>query len=101
MAETKPEDLKKAYRKERDSGVRARMAAVNAVCVKKVDVGKTADCLMQCPDRVSHWARAPRGGWHRHLRDLSGQEGYEPLPPENRAQSGHTVANPCLRGQGA
>jgi len=69
MEETDPEDLRKAYRKERDPGVRARMVAVNSVCVK-MDVGKTADLLMQCPDRVSHRARRSGEGGIGALRDI-------------------------------
>jgi len=45
MAETKPENLRKAYKREKDPKVRARMAAVNMACVKKVDVGKTANYM--------------------------------------------------------
>jgi len=69
MAETKPEDLKKAYKSEKDPRVRARMVAVNAVCVK-TDIGKTADCLMQCPDRVSHRVRRFEEGGIDAIRDL-------------------------------
>jgi len=46
MAETKPEDLRKAYRREKDPRVVKRMVAVNSVCMEKMDIGKTADLLM-------------------------------------------------------
>jgi len=39
MEETDPEDLRKAYKREKDPRVGARMAAVNMVRVKEVDSG--------------------------------------------------------------
>ena len=34
MATTKPEDIRKAYKKEKDPKVKVRMAAVNMVCMR-------------------------------------------------------------------
>jgi len=69
MEATDPKDLREAYKHEKDPRIRARMVAVNSVCVK-MDVGKTADCLMQCPNRVSHRARRFEEGGIGALRDL-------------------------------
>jgi len=41
MEETDPEDLKDAYRKEKDPRARARMAAVNTVCILEDGVQDT------------------------------------------------------------
>ena len=57
MTTTKPEDLRKAYKKEKDPHVVKRMAAVNMVCVHGDSIQDTADSLMQCPNRVSCRAR--------------------------------------------
>jgi len=70
MTETKPEELKEAYKKERDPRVRARMAAVNAVCILDYSISDTAELLMQSPDRVTHWARRFEEGGIDALRDL-------------------------------
>jgi len=70
MEETDPEELRKAYKREKDPRVRARMAAASMVCVKKVDAGKAADYLMQSPDRVSHRAGRSGEGGIDALRDL-------------------------------
>jgi len=56
MTETKPEELKEAYKREKDPRVRARMAAVNAVCILDCSISDTAELLMQSPNRVTHRA---------------------------------------------
>lgn len=53
MASITPEDLKKVYRKEKDPKVRARMAAVNMVCMKNASVQDAARYLVQCPNWAS------------------------------------------------
>jgi len=70
MAETKPEELKEAYKKERDPRVRVRMAAVNAVCILDCSISDTAELLMQSPNWVSHWVRRSGEGGIDALRDL-------------------------------
>ena len=70
MATTTPEDLKKAYRKEKDPRVIKRMAAVNMVCVCGDSIHETADRLMQCPNWVSMWVERFREGGITALRDL-------------------------------
>jgi len=70
MAATNPEDLKKAYKKERDPRVRVRMVAANMVCILDYSISDTAELLMECPDLVSHWARLFEEGGIDALRDL-------------------------------
>ena len=62
MSSVKPEDLKKAYKKERDPRVIKRMAAVNMVCMNNDTIQETADRLMQCPNWVSWVKRFEEGG---------------------------------------
>lgn len=70
MSAVKPEDLRKAYKKERDPRVKIRMAAVNMVCMNGQDVRHVADSLMQCPGWVSFWVERFREGGIDALRDL-------------------------------
>ncbi len=51
----KPEDLKKAYKKEKDIRIKTRMIAVNMVVFNNESIAHTANSLMQCPDWVSSW----------------------------------------------
>ena len=46
MAATKREDLEKAYRKEKDHRIRARMLTVRLVYARKMGVAETSDILM-------------------------------------------------------
>ena len=61
MATTTSEDLKKAYRKEKDPRVIKRMAAVNMVCMNDESIWHAADLLMRCPGRASFRAERFRG----------------------------------------
>ena len=70
MPIVKPEDLKKAYKKEKDLRVKIRMAAVNMVCMHDDTIQTTADRLMQCPNWVSFWVERFREGGIDALRDL-------------------------------
>ena len=70
MPAVKPEDLKKAYKKEKDPRVKIRMAAVNMVCINGRNVREAADNLMQCPSWVSFWVERFREGGIDALRDL-------------------------------
>ena len=47
MDTTKREELEKAYKKEKDPGVAARMLAVHMVCVRKQSISETAANLMR------------------------------------------------------
>jgi len=81
MTETKPEELE-AYKKERDPRVRARMAAVNAVCILDYSISDTAELLMQSPDRVTHRARRSGEGGIDALLDLP----HSGRPPKVRRE---------------
>ena len=70
MPAVKSEDLKKAYKKERDPRVKIRMAAVNMVCMNNESIQHAADSLMQCPNWVSFWVERFREGGIDTLRDL-------------------------------
>ena len=58
MASIKPEDFKKAYKKEEDPCVKIRMAAVNMACFQNVSIKTTADSLMHCRNWVSYGSSA-------------------------------------------
>ena len=51
MDNTKREELVKAYKKEKDHKVRARMVAVRMVRVLNMSTEETADNLVRCPNR--------------------------------------------------
>ena len=50
MDKQERDDLKKAYKKEKDLRVRARILAVNMVCNEDFKINEAAACLMQCLD---------------------------------------------------
>ena len=62
MKTATPEDLRQAYKKERDPRVARRMAAVNMVCVNNESIQHTADSLMQCPNLASGRVKRFREG---------------------------------------
>ena len=66
---TTPKDLRNAYKKEKDPRVRARMAAVNRVCMNNDSIQKTADSLMQSPNWVSFWVECFEDAGIEGLRD--------------------------------
>ncbi len=68
--DTKPEDLKKAYKKEKDIRIKVRMVAVNMVVFNNESITHTADLLMQCPDWVSSWVKRFKEEGLEGLRDL-------------------------------
>lgn len=70
MATIRPENLRKAYRKERDPRVKIRMVAVNMVCMDNESIRHTADSLMRCPNWVAMWAERFKEGGVAALRDL-------------------------------
>ena len=78
MDSTKLEELEKAYKKEKNHKVRARMVAVRMVRVRNMSVSETADIQGRCPNWV-----------HNLLRryDEGGLEGLRDLPKSGRAQA--------------
>jgi len=64
------EDLKTAYRREKDPRVIKRMAAVNMVCIRGKGVRDTAEDLTKCPSWVSFWVGRFEEGGIDALRDL-------------------------------
>ena len=75
MDETEREELKEAYRKEKDPRVVARMLAVHMVYVRKAGIDETAAHLM----RSARWVR----NWLRRY-DEGGLEGLWDLPRSGR-----------------
>ena len=55
MDSTKLEELERAYRKEKNHKVQARMVAVRMVRVRNMPVEKTADIRVRCPTWVRDW----------------------------------------------
>ena len=55
MDETEREELKEAYRKEKDPRVAARMLAVHTVYVRKTGIDDTAAHLMRSARWVRNW----------------------------------------------
>ena len=86
MVPATPEDLREAYRSEKNPRVIKRMAAVNMVCVCNMSVQDVADCLMQCPTWVSKWVRRYREAGIDGLRDLP-RGGRPPAIPHGRMDS--------------
>ncbi len=66
-------DLKKAYKKEKDLHVRARILAVNMVCMNNTSIQFAADTLLQCPNWVAMWVKRFKEGGIEALVDLSSQ----------------------------
>ena len=57
MDSTKLEELEKAYKKEKNHKVRARMVAVRMVRVRNMSVSETADIQGRCPNWVHNLLR--------------------------------------------
>ena len=70
MRETDKNDLKKAYRSEKDSMIRARILAVYMVCVRKKGIGETATDLMQSERWAYDWLKRYDEGGFDGLRAL-------------------------------
>ena len=75
MDETEREELKEAYRKEKDPRVVARMLAVHMVYVRKAGIDETAAHLMRSARWVRNWL---------HRYDEGGLEGLRDLPRSGR-----------------
>ncbi|MCE2498909.1 MAG: helix-turn-helix domain-containing protein [Nitrosopumilaceae archaeon] len=70
MVEISREEFKRAYRKEKDSRVIKRIAAVNMVYYNQESAQHVADSLMQCPNWVLTWGRRFEEGGIDALQDL-------------------------------
>ena len=67
---SKLEELEKAYKKEKNHKVRARMVAVRMVRVRNMSVSETADIQGRCPNWVRNWLRRYDEGGLEGLQDL-------------------------------
>ena len=70
MDETEREELKEAYKKEKDPRVVARMLAVHMVYVRKAGIDETAAHFMRSARCVRNWLRRYDEGGLDDLRDL-------------------------------
>ena len=70
MRETNKEDLKQAYKSEKDPRIKIRILAVHMVRVRKNGTGKTATGLMQSEGLVHDWLKRYDEGGFDGLRDL-------------------------------
>ena len=70
MDKTKREELEKAYKKEKNPGVAARMLAVHMVHVREKSVSATAADLMRADKWVYDWLKRFDAGGLGGLRDL-------------------------------
>ena len=70
MRETNKDDLKKAYRSDKDSRIRARIPAVHMIRVRKKGISETATDLMQSERWVHDWLKQYDEGGLDSLRDL-------------------------------
>ena len=70
MRETNKEDLKQAYKSEKDLRIKIRILAVHMVRVRKKGIDETAADLMQSERWVHNWLRRYDEGGLVDLRDL-------------------------------
>ena len=70
MRETNKEDLKQAYKSEKDPRIKIRILAVHMVRVSKKSIDETAANLMQSERWVHNWLRRYDEGGLDDLRDL-------------------------------
>ena len=96
MDKTEREELEKAYRKEKDSGMVFRMLAVYMVHVRKMSIGETATNLMRAERWVCKWLERFDTGGLDGLRDLP-RTGWSPkIPREIIARiTGRSVQPKC------
>ena len=99
MDKQKRDDLKKAYKKEKDLRVRARILAVNMVCNEGLKINEAAAYLMQCPDWIGMWIQRFNTDGLDGLRDLprSGRPPKIPLQEMNEImkQASQTPTTPA------
>ena len=84
MRETNKEDLKQAYKSEKDPRIKIRILAVHMVRVRKKGIDETAADLMQSERWVHNWLRRYDEGDLDNLRDL-------PRPGRPRAVPQETI----------
>ena len=70
MSATNKEDLKEAYRSEKDSRIRARMLAVHMIRTRKKSIDETAADLMQSERWIHNWLKRYDEGGLDTLRVL-------------------------------
>ena len=70
MRETNKEDLKKAYKSEKDPRIKVRILAMHMVRVRKKGIDGTAADLMQSERWVHNWLRRYDEGGLDDIRDL-------------------------------
>ena len=81
MDSTKLEELERAYRKEKNHKVQARMVAVRMVRALDMSVEETADIPVHCPTWVRDWLRRYDEGGLEGLRDLPRCGRPRKIPP--------------------
>ena len=86
MDETKREELKEAYKKEKDLRVVARMLAVHMVYVRKAGIDETVAHLMRSVRWVRNWLRRYDEGGLEGLRDLPWSGRPRKIPRETIEQ---------------
>ena len=75
-------DLKKAYKKEKDHRVGARILAINMVYNEGFKINEATACLMQCPDWIGIWIRHFKTDGFDGLRDLPRSDRLPKIPPQ-------------------
>ena len=95
MDKQERDDLKKAYKKEKDHRVRARILAVNMVCNEGLKINEATAYLMQCPDWIGIWIQHFNTDGLDGLRDLprSGRLPKIPLQEMNKIMK-HALQTP-------
>ena len=94
MDETEREELKEAYRKEKDPRVVARMLAVHMVYVRKAGIDETAAHLMRSARWVHNWLHRYDEGGLEGLRDLPRSGRPRRIPRETIEQIINKVVQP-------
>ena len=75
MRETNKEDLKQAYKSEKDPQIKIRILAVHMARVRKKGIDETAADLMQSERWIRNWLRRYDKGGLDNLRNLPRPEG--------------------------
>ena len=103
MYKQERDDLKKAYKKEKDLKVRTRILAVNMVCNENLKINEAVACLMQCPDWIGIWIQRFNTDGLDGLRDLprSGRPPKIPLQEMDKImkQASQTPTTPATLHQ--
>ena len=96
MRETNKEDLKKAYKSEKDPRIKVRTLAMHIVRVRKKGIDGMAADLMQSERWVHNWLRRYDEGGPDDLRDLPRSNRSMQFRP-TRARAGEAM--PHRRGK--